>query len=145
MGFMDTVRGFFGADIEQDENNEYTEDEMAAETEEPAADYGLPRGNAVSMKTAKSRGRIVVKTPENFEDGKVIADLLKHRNSVVFNLEHLSREEGSRLIDFLMGASYMSDAELKYTGNMTFLLAPKDVDVVVQATRGEPDDGNFFS
>ena len=140
MSIMDKIRGVFGGgdnDDYYDDNDDYI-DEVAEEgyTEEPAA----PRGTAVPLKTssARPRGRssIVVKTPESFEDGKVIADLLKQRSSVVFNLGMLSREEGSRLIDFLLGASYMSNSELKYTGNMTFLIAPIDVDVVVQAPAG---------
>lgn len=142
MGFMDQVRGFFGGDIDEldDEMMDYADD-TGADDEGYAAP---PKGNAVPMK-AKIRGRIVVKTPESFEDGKIIADLLKQRNSVVFNLELLSREEGSRLIDFLMGASYMSDSELKYTGNMTFLIAPRDVDVVVQVPAAEQDNPDFFT
>ena len=135
MGIMDKIRGVFGGadDEDYDDNEEYT-DEVLEEDYAPAG-----HGTAVPLKTAttRGRGRIVVKTVNSFEDAKHILDLLQQRNSVVFNLSNISTEEQTRLLDFVAGACHFSKSELKATGHMTFLVAPVDVDVVVQA----PADG----
>ena len=58
-----------------------------------------------------------------------IADFLLNGNTVLLNIENLTREHAIRLLDFLTGATHMVGGLMTKVGKTTIVVAPKNVDV----------------
>ena len=80
-----------------------------------------PATNSVSLK---------IINPKGYEDAATIADLLLDGNTVLLNIEGLSRESAIRLLDYLTGATRMIGGIMQRVGKTaTIVVAPKSVDV----------------
>ena len=68
--------------------------------------------------------------PKGYEEAPVIADYLLDGNTVLLNIEGLSRENAVRLLDYLTGATRMIGGIMQRVGKTsTIVVAPKSVDV----------------
>lgn len=74
--------------------------------------------------------QVVLVKPETFEEAKAIADNLSERRTVVLNLESANREIARRLLDFLVGAAYISNGKVKRVANSTYIITPYNVDIM---------------
>ena len=86
---------------------------------EPEA--AAPATTSVSLK---------IVNPKGYEEAPVIADYLLDGNTVLLNIEGLSRENEVRLLDYLTGATRMIGGIMQRVGKTsTIVVAPKSVDV----------------
>lgn len=86
-----------------------------------SAEAEAPATNSVSLK---------IVNPKGYEDAPVIADFLLGGNTVLLNIEGLSRESAVRLLDYLTGATRMIGGIMQRVGKTsTIVVAPKSVDV----------------
>ncbi len=86
-----------------------------------APEAEAPATNSVSLK---------IVNPKGFEEAPVIADHLLAGNTVLLNIEGLSRENAVRLLDYLTGATRMIGGVMQRVGKTsTIVVAPKSVDV----------------
>ena len=142
MGIFDKVKGAFGIDDEEFEE----EDELVEEAEEEVAvvaentfkaDFTQ---NTVSTPAQPKRERnvslsslpqlqVVLVKPERFEEASDIADSLNAKKTVVLNLESASKEVARRLVDFLSGVAYANQGNVQKIANSTFLITPYNVDI----------------
>ena len=140
MGIFDKVKGAFGIDDEEFEE----EDELVEEAEEEVAvvaentfkaDFTQ---NTVAAAPKKERNvaitslpqlQVVLVKPERFEDASDIADSLNAKKTVVLNLESCNKEIARRLVDFLSGVAYANQGNVKKVANSTFLITPYNVDI----------------
>ena len=67
--------------------------------------------------------------PKGYENAAEIADLLLNGNTVLLNIENLTRENAVRLLDYLSGAIHMIGGLMTKVGKTTIVVAPKNVDV----------------
>ncbi len=87
----------------------------------PEAEAQAPVTNSVSLK---------IINPKGYEDAATIADLLLDGNTVLLNIEGLSRDSAVRLLDYLTGATRMIGGIMQRVGKTaTIVVAPKSVDV----------------
>ena len=67
--------------------------------------------------------------PVSFEQLLTAVDYLKGGKTVLLNLESADKAIIRRMIDFISGAAYALDANIKQATNDSYFIAPKRVDV----------------
>lgn len=77
---------------------------------------------------AKSNEVYVIK-PQEFDDAQTVADFLKRGQAIVINLEGLQLEPAQRIIDFIGGACYGIEGELKAISASIFIAVPNNIEV----------------
>ena len=143
MGFMDELKRLAHPYEDEDEFTEEI-DEQEPEQEEPrprrsasrreesSSYYSAPQSerrssdNVVNINTTTQLQVVLVK-PEKFEDASNIANHLRDKRTVVLNLESANKDVARRLVDFLSGAAYVQDGNLKRVSSDTFLITPCSV------------------
>lgn len=151
MGFTDTLKGFLGVDVEDDDDymddyemgysmeQEYDYGDEAEETFESQSRGGLnfqakqpaAGSNVVPMNRGGhgSSDHLVIVKPSSFAEASSIADHLNNKLIVVLNLELAQRDVARRLIDFLSGVAYANGGALQKVASCTFVITPYNVEV----------------
>lgn len=142
MGIFDKVKGAFGIDDEEFEDDEMLdelEEEVAVPENTYKADFtqntvSAPAPSAVKKERSVSLSslpqlQVVLVKPERFEEASDIADSLNAKKTVVLNLESASKEIARRLVDFLSGVAYANQGNVQKIANSTFLITPYNVDI----------------
>ena len=121
----ETYYGGFEEDGGFAEDDVFTADSMHQEPQ--ASPFG-----AVALK---------IVSPKGYENAAEIADLLLNGNTVLLNIENLTRENAVRLLDYLSGAIRMIGGLMTKVGKTTIVVAPKNVDVSsIEAMVGTSED-----
>ena len=113
----------------QDENLEEEDDFYEEEYEE---EEKLPRrrqGKIVGLPNTASKLRMLVFQPSSYEEAECIIDNLKARKPVIMNLDELEIELGQRILDFVGGAVYSLNGDIRKVARSIFVVAPSNVDV----------------
>ncbi len=77
--------------------------------------------------------KIVVMSPESFEESEKLAGHLKNRRPVIVNFDNTSKEIAQRIIDFLSGAVFaLNGGTWKVTAE-TFLFMPSNISIYSEA------------
>lgn len=121
---IDKMTNFFTGADEDLENEEYFENEKK---EEP--DFAVKKGKVVNINTT-TQLKVVVVTPESFDEAKDIAEHLKQKKPVVINLEGVEKDIARRIVDFLSGAVYSLDGNIQKISTGIFLIAPYNVGIM---------------
>lgn len=111
---MDEEDGFY------DEEMEEPEDQRAPKRKQPKV-VGLPN--------SANKMRMLVFQPTSYEEAESIIDNLKARKPVIMNLDDLEVELGQRILDFVGGAVYSLNGDIKKVARSIFVVAPSNVDV----------------
>ena len=93
-------------------------DEETATVDAPAAPVFTPA--PVSLK---------IVAPKAYEDAKEITDFLINGNTVLLNMDSISRDVAVRILDYLKGAVQVVGGMITKVGKTTIVVAPKNVDV----------------
>ena len=88
------------------------------------------RHNKVVNIHATTQLKVVLVTPERFENASEIADHLKEKRTVVLNLESTNKDVARRLIDFLSGVAYAGEGKIKKVAANTYIITPYSVDIM---------------
>ncbi len=90
-------------------------------------------GSAVEAPAAKPASKPTVSLklvkPYSPKEATDYIDMLKDNCIVVIDISALNRDGALRLIDYLSGAVYALEGDLKKTNQNTLVVAPKDVDI----------------
>lgn len=140
MGMMDKIKNLMGApeDEEYADDYSYAEQGDYQQTEPAKEAYAVPaRTEAEHPRSDKTLNinsnlqlQVVLVKPERFEDAAAIADHLNSKRTVVLNLESTTKEVSRRLVDFLAGAAYANNGQIKPVANSTFIITPYNVDIM---------------
>ena len=107
-----------------DAENDIVEDDgfsMGSMSSQPVApETPFAASNPVALK---------IVNPKGYENAAEIADFLLNGNTVLLNIENLTREHAIRLLDYLSGATHMVGGMMTKVGKTTIVVAPKNVDV----------------
>ena len=120
---FDKMTNFFTGADEEVENEEYFESEKKEEI-----DYAVKKGKVVNINTT-TQLKVVVVTPESFDEARDIAEHLKQKKPVVINLEGVEKDIARRIVDFLSGAVYSLDGNIQKISTGIFLIAPYNVGI----------------
>lgn len=153
MGLMDELRRLARPYEDEDEEGYEDEEEKTPKTTpidqaKPTynyntrptdADYSRPRraettgsSKVVSINaTTTTNMKVVVVRPEKFDDdANEIADQLLKNHAVLLNLEDTDKNEARRLVDFISGAAFVLDGKVKKVAASTYIITPKNVDII---------------
>lgn len=92
-------------------------------------------GRILSMTTttntqmASTSSKMVITEPQCFDDVKEIGEHLKQRRSVIINLETVNKEDQRRIIDFLSGATFITEGTIQKISTLIYLITPKSVEI----------------
>ncbi|MGQ9845110.1 MAG: cell division protein SepF [Caldisericia bacterium] len=115
MGFLDSLKKFFGF---EEEIKEITDEEEE---------------NLIVTDTGKVN--VVVIEPKAYDEAQEIIDNLKEGRPVVINFEDTDRELARRIIDFLSGGAYALDGTTEKISNYVFLFVPKGVEITKETKK----------
>jgi cell division inhibitor SepF len=123
MSFLSRIKSFVGFEPDLEEHD------FMDEPAEEDGEYTVKKGKVVNIHTT-TRLKVVVVSPETFEEARDIADHLKSKKPVVINLEGVEREVARRIIDFLSGAVFSLDGNIQKISSGIFLIAPYNVGIM---------------
>lgn len=140
-----TVKNFFGnlfgagsAEDKYDEDPDIYDDGDYVDEEEN------DNGDAFSMFKRKARVvqmpqpqqiKMKISKPTNFDQVEEIIGELKIKNSVVINLEYVSKDIARRIMDAVSGAASALDGHVEKVSNSIFVVAPFNYDIVNEFTK----------
>ena len=95
----------------------------------------LKRKNKVVSMPQPQQIKMKISKPTNFEQANDIIAQLKRKNSVVINLEYVSKEVGRRIVDVVSGAVEALDGNIEKVSNSIFVIAPYNYDIENQFSK----------
>lgn len=132
----DKEENSFGIDPprSRDRDRERTRRERERASRDDFAQSERPRRRHESDKVVNihttTQLQVALAKPVKYEEAAAIADNLSQNRAVVLNIEKTNRDEARRLLDFLTGAAYASNGQIKRVANGTYLITPYNVDVM---------------
>ena len=80
-------------------------------------------------------------TPKAYDDAREITEFLMNGNTVLLNMDGISRDLAIRILDYIKGALQVVGGMMTKVGKTTLVVAPKNVDVSsIEAMVGTSDN-----
>ena len=138
---------FWGEEEPAEEYDEELENAEYGEYDEEEENAGEPlsifkRRNKVVSMPQPQQIKMQISKPTSFEQALDIIAQLKNKNSVVINLEYVSKDVGRRIVDVVSGAVKALDGNMEKVSNAIFVIAPYNYDIENQFSK-EKLDGKF--
>lgn len=155
MGFVDSFKNMIGIEGTDDDMEDITEEEINKERAKMSKEYSSRNSSDVSsdssnkssksprttvnppmekkfsmINTSTGTFKILITEPKAFEDCPKLVDSLKAKRPIIINLENLDNEVARKIFDFLNGATYALEGNVKKVTNNTFVFAPNGVDIM---------------
>ncbi|MBR7009100.1 MAG: cell division protein SepF [Ruminococcus sp.] len=131
MGIVQGFKNFFiGEDDEPDiyqtqTDNIETQQEDREMYREESIDYSQPTiSNDNYERKPAPVMQLVLARPKTFQEVKSIGDEINAQKTVILNLETVSNDVGTRIVDFLSGVSYANRGTMKLIAAKTFAIMP---------------------
>lgn len=121
--------------VMDEEDEIYFEDEIDEQEEETRANRRR-QAKITPLPTSTSKLKMLVFQPSSYEEAECIIDNLKARKPVIMNLDELELELGQRILDFVGGAVYSLNGDIKKVARSIFVVAPSNVDVAQNLETG---------
>lgn len=83
--------------------------------------------NVVSF--TQKTSKVVLFEPLVFSEAQEIGDCLRNKRAAVVNLQRIEHAQGKRIVDFLSGAIFALNGDIKQVGTNIFLCTPENVEV----------------
>lgn len=105
----------------------------------------MPNNNSRAQRLAprmeeKKKDRISVVEPRAYNEAMTIAKRVGQGEVVLINFESLDEMKARRVVDFLTGAVFMIDGDIKRVGNEMFLCTPTNVEISNSTLSSMVDD-----
>ncbi len=151
MGFLDKIKDMVS--ITEDDFDDEVEMSSASKNnydDEPVVERPARRSFSKSQPASDINSRsasqmqVVLVKPVRIEAAPPIADHLNFKRTVVLNLEAANKEISRRLLDFLSGAAYIKNGEIKKVANSTYIITPCNVDVTGELLSDEIDTSGLY-
>ena len=133
MSFINSVKSFIGMDDEDEyyDDDEYM-DEDDGEYEEPKKQRFTSftnRASKVVPVRAGSNSKVRIIKPKSFEESGKIADEIKGDRLVIFDVTTLEVDTARRIVDFIVGAAYAVNGNVRRVSGGIFVAAPNSIDI----------------
>lgn len=126
MGLWNNMLCFFGFADEDD-----LEEERLLENEGQTS--SRRKGKVVSLhSTAGKNMNLILTKPQKFEEAQKIVMHIKNNKPVLVNLETASAPDAKKIIDFVSGATFALDGDMRKVNQHIFVFAPANVDVSLE-------------
>ncbi|AEM78951.1 cell division inhibitor SepF [Thermoanaerobacter thermohydrosulfuricus] len=117
---IDKLMSFFGIDEPEEEKEE-------VDSLQPVIPYDR-KPKIVNIHT-QTQVKVLILKPEKFEQVMNICNELKNKKPVIVDLQKMDKNEAQRVVDFLSGAAYALNGEIKKISGYIFLVAPENFDI----------------
>ncbi|MCR5215274.1 MAG: cell division protein SepF [Eubacterium sp.] len=94
-----------------------------------ASDKLVSFDSGSDRKRSASGGEVYVIKPQEFDDAQTVVDFLKRNKAIVINMEGLQLEPAQRIIDFIGGACYGINGDIKAISANIFIAVPNSIEV----------------
>lgn len=131
-GWFDKVINFLGYS-DQEEEFESFEDGFEEEIR------GRKRAPVLSLHTSPEV-KIIVMTPDSFDEAEKVANYLKSRRPVVINFSKTTKDVAQRILDFLGGTVFALNGSMQRVSKDTFLFVPSNMTVYSHLPESTPQD-----
>ncbi len=111
--------------MSEDEN--FYEEELEQQEEQRSSKRR--QSKVTPLPSSSGKMKMLVFQPSSYEEAECIIDNLKARKPVIMNLDELELELGQRILDFVGGAVYSLNGDIKKVARSIFVVAPSNVDV----------------
>jgi cell division inhibitor SepF len=131
-GIFNKLLNMVGLEDVEEEQEELKEEEEFYEPEEEEFDdsrFSKKRGGKVVGLPSAVRMRMIVYQPKSNEDTQNIIDNLKARKPVVINLDEMDNDIAQRVLDFVSGAVYALNGNIKKVARSIFVVTPSNIDI----------------
>lgn len=118
----------FDDDVEMDDFGAYADNEENVEDDDvvaPAAPAEAPAAPAFNANPISLK----IITPKAYDDAREITEFLMNGNTVLLNMDGISRDLAIRILDYIKGALQVVGGMMTKVGKTTLVVAPKNVDV----------------
>jgi cell division inhibitor SepF len=134
MSFINAVKNFIGIETEEEYyDDEYYDEENELEEEEPQAKrtstFSRKNTSKVVPINPGATSRIRIMKPSEFDDSTGIADEIKGGRLVIFDVGNLDATEARRVVDFVSGAAYGVNGNVRRVSGGIFVAAPRNIDI----------------
>ena len=124
--------------VMDEEDEIYFEDELDEQEEDIRASRRR-QAKITPLPTSTAKLKMLVFQPSSYEEAESIIDNLKARKPVIMNLDELELELGQRILDFVGGAVYSLNGDIKKVARSIFVVVPSNVDVAQNIETGAKD------
>ncbi|QSZ28198.1 cell division protein SepF [Aceticella autotrophica] len=73
--------------------------------------------------------KVLIAKPEEFQQAQNICLELKNKKPVIIDVQSMDKNDAQRLIDFISGAIFALNGEIKKISNFIFLVVPDNFDI----------------
>ena len=94
-----------------------------------ASDKLVAFDGGMDRKRKATSSEVFVIKPQEFDDAQTVVDFLKRGKAIVINMEGLQLEPAQRIIDFIGGACYGIEGDLKAISANIFIAVPNSIEV----------------
>ena len=119
----------FEDDVEMDDFGAYSDTDENADAEDdvvaPVAPVDTPAAPAFNANPISLK----IITPKAYDDAREITEFLMNGNTVLLNMDGISRDLAIRILDYIKGALQVVGGMMTKVGKTTLVVAPKNVDV----------------
>jgi cell division inhibitor SepF len=118
--------------------------ETMKEDEDPGEQQAPTRKGKVVNLHASRNQRVIIMKPEDFGEAKMIADHMRHRRTVVLNLERAGLEEAKRVLDFISGTAYALNCNVVKVSENIFIFSPDNIELTAEFKKDIVEKGAFY-
>ena len=88
------------------------------------------QGRIMNMESNTGKQDVVLFHAKSFESAAKAVDELRKRKAVILNMEGVDKALTRRVVDFLSGAIYALEGDVKKVAQSTYLFCPQNMNVV---------------
>ena len=144
---FEKLGAYFSNNFRKEDEDIYDEENYADEYETENEDYeyvetpreevrkpsifsmGMNKNKQTRTTIDPNTVRMQIFKPSEFDDSREIINLLKRNESVVLNLEFVSKEDGRRIVDTVSGGITALDGQIVKVTNSIFIAVPKNYQI----------------
>lgn len=97
------------------------------------------------MTNGSYSSRMVITQPLCYDDVEEVGEYLKQKKSVIINLEAVSKEDHRRIVDFISGATFVTEGSIQKISSLIYLVTPKTVEIQNDIEKSEYRNKLSFS
>lgn len=134
--------GLSGEEYDGDEGQDEEIEEVEEVYERPARAGYFGRNKVVKEEEVSPRttrvlpmtgtattSKMVITQPACFDDVQEIGEYLKQKRTVIVNLESVNKEDHRRIVDFVSGATFVTEGSIQKVSSLIYLITPKTVEI----------------
>lgn len=127
----ETYMDDYDNDRDYEENDSY-DDVEEEEEQDVNTSRRASKNNVYEMKTGSVRTKdmtMIIFKPDVYAETRAVVDNLLVKKPTVINLDDMDKAEAQRALDFVSGAVYALNGEIRKAARNIFVVAPSNIDI----------------